>query len=122
MGTTAISLATLLSVTRSQKGLSLRQVESATGISNAYLSQLEGGRRVKEPSPVMLHKLSTLYAIPYVQLMRAAGYPVPGDHESTEETPAPTIAARLGPTTPQEEEALVDYLRFLRSRGQGRKG
>ena len=70
---------------------------------------------------MMLHKLSTLYALPYVQLMRTAGYPVPGDQESTEETPAPTIAARLGPTTPQEEEALIDYLRFLRSRGQGRR-
>jgi transcriptional regulator with XRE-family HTH domain len=119
MSTISASLATLLATARGRKGLSLRQVETATGVSNAYLSQLEGGRRVKEPSPVMLHKLSELYAIPYAQLMRAAGYPVPSADGPADTVT--TIAARLGPTTPQEEDALVDYLRFLRSRDEGRK-
>jgi transcriptional regulator with XRE-family HTH domain len=116
MSMNSVSLATLLSTARTRKGLSLRQVESATGISNGYLSQLEGGRRVKEPSPVLLHKLSEIYAIPYAQMMRAAGYPVPGGERAADDVP--TIAARLGPTSPREEDALVDYLRFIRSRDE----
>jgi transcriptional regulator with XRE-family HTH domain len=112
-------LGAFLTETRARAGLSLRQVESATGISNAYLSQLEGGRRVKGPSPVMLHKLSKLYDISYAELLRLAGYPVPGANGPSIEPPR--IAARLGPTTPDEEDALAEYLRFLRSKAT-RKG
>lgn len=113
-------LAILLATSRSRKGLSLRQVEAAIGISNAYLSQLEGGRRVKQPSPVLLHKLGELYGVAYAELLSAAGYPVP--EPLTDRAGAtPSIAARLGPTTEDEEEALLDYLRFIRSRGT-RKG
>jgi transcriptional regulator with XRE-family HTH domain len=107
-------LGAVLAEARARKGLSLRQVEAATGISNAYLSQLEGGRRVKEPSPLLLHKLSQLYDVSYGELLQAAGYPVPGADDSTAEPPR--IAARLGPTTPDEEDALAEYLRFLRSK------
>ncbi len=42
-------LGELLAVARECKGLSLRQLERATGISNALLSQIETGH-VKEPS------------------------------------------------------------------------
>jgi transcriptional regulator with XRE-family HTH domain len=34
----------LLSLTRELKGLSLRQVEKSTGISNAFISQVETGK------------------------------------------------------------------------------
>lgn len=39
----------LIAVARECKGLTLRQLESATGISNALLSQIETGK-VREPS------------------------------------------------------------------------
>ena len=112
------ALGSLLFDGRSRKGFTLRQVETKTGISNAYLSQLEGGRRVKEPSPILLHKLGALYDLPYVTLLKAAGYPVPG---SSDVDTSSSIAARLGPTTKDEEDALADYLSFLRSKSS-RKG
>jgi transcriptional regulator with XRE-family HTH domain len=58
---------------RKDRGYTLRHVESETGISNAYLSQLETGR-AESPSPPMLQKLADLYRVEYESLMRAAGY------------------------------------------------
>jgi transcriptional regulator with XRE-family HTH domain len=93
----------------------LRAVQEAVGISNAYLSQLETGK-VQSPSPTILHKLSELYGIPYVTVMQEAGYPLP---ETVKQIDSATrLAARVGETTPEEEDALVDYLMFLRSRNQ----
>ena len=45
---------------RKSKGLTLREVEKITGISNSYLSQLETGK-VKSPSYEVVKKLFDLY-------------------------------------------------------------
>ena len=106
------ALATMLRDARSNLSLTLRDVETKTGISNAYLSQLEGAK-IKQPSPHILHKLCERYGCSYSLALELAGYPVPAENR----TPARTrFAARLGKTTPGEEEALVEYLQFLRSR------
>ena len=55
------------------KGVTLRQVEKDTGVSNAYLSQLEN-ERAESPSPRVLQKLATYYAAAYTDLMEFAGY------------------------------------------------
>jgi hypothetical protein len=48
--------------------------------------------------------------------MQEAGYPLP---ETVKENDSATrLAARLGETTREEEDALVDYLMFLRSRNR----
>jgi HTH-type transcriptional regulator, competence development regulator len=110
-------LGRLLADARKRKRLTLRAVQDAIGISNAYLSQLETGK-VQSPSPIVLHKLSELYRLPYATVIQEAGYPLP---ETVKATDSPTrLAARVGPTTQEEEDALVDYLMFLRSRNQRR--
>lgn len=45
---------------RKKMGLTLRQVEEKTGISNAYLSQLENGK-IKKPSFKIVSKLFELF-------------------------------------------------------------
>jgi len=45
---------------RLAKGFTLRQVEEKTGISNAYLSQLENGK-IKKPSYDTIQKLNAVY-------------------------------------------------------------
>lgn len=105
-------LGEMLADARKRHKLTLRAVQEAVGISNAYLSQLENGR-VREPSPVVLHKLSELYGLSYSTVMREAGYPVPKDAE--EQSSSSRLAARIGDITPEEEDAVVQYLRFLRS-------
>src|SRR6266850_6060134 len=68
-------LGALLADLRTAKGLSLREIEEATGkaVSNAYLSQLENGK-IRKPSPHVLHSLAGVYAVPYDTLMEKAGY------------------------------------------------
>ncbi|MEI5680692.1 helix-turn-helix transcriptional regulator [Mesorhizobium sp. CCNWLW179-1] len=107
-------LGTFLAASRGKLGLSLRSVEAETGVSNAYLSQLERGK-IKTPAPQILYKLAAHYRIPYVLLMELAGYPTA---EPKEEAGGPQsrLAARIGAVTDDEEDQLVEYLDFIRSR------
>jgi transcriptional regulator with XRE-family HTH domain len=106
---------------REAKALSLRQVEAKSGISNAFISQMESGK-VKQPSPVMLYKLAEVYGVPYESLMELAGYPSPSAL-TTEPRSASAVFRRFGEITPTEEAELLDYLSFLRSRTRkGRRG
>lgn len=98
--------------------MTLRAVEKQTGISNAYLSQLEHGK-IQTPAPPYLHKLATLYRVPYARLMELAGYPVPGVADGDAPPALDRVAARIGTVTKAEEDALVEYLEFLRSRRRG---
>ena len=67
------NLGQLLREARIKKGFALRFVEGKTGVSNAYLSQLETGKMVS-PSPHILKKLASLYEISYEEVMTVAGY------------------------------------------------
>lgn len=58
---------------RRAKGLSLKQVERAAQVSNAYLSQIERGIR-KPPHPDILKRLARTYEVPVEELLEAAGY------------------------------------------------
>lgn len=100
---------------RKKSGLTLRRVEAAIGVSNAYLSQLENGK-IKTPSPNILFKLSQLFGGSYEDLMAKAGYPVPQTHEPNIPKTASRLAARVSDVSKSEADALVDYLKFLRQR------
>ena len=68
---------------REQKGVSLIDVERVTGISNAYLSQLETGARRRLPTPERLQALSGYYDVSVKELLEKAGY---HDAEEAKET------------------------------------
>ncbi|MEG4006274.1 helix-turn-helix transcriptional regulator [Microcoleus sp. Pol11C1] len=112
------NLGSFLASARQYQKLTLRAVETETGISNAYISQLERGK-IRSPSPVILRKLSDLYNIPYTTLLELAGYPVPQSGKL--DTSLTDIAARLGPVSPDEADELADYLKYLRSKQNKRK-
>jgi transcriptional regulator with XRE-family HTH domain len=110
-------LGALLADLRTAKGLSLREVEEATGkaVSNAYLSQLENGR-IQKPSPNVLHSLAEVYAVPYETLMEKAGYLLPSERNEGGRRRRLAVFA-IDDLTVEEEEELLKYLAFLRSRG-----
>ncbi len=107
------SIGEFLRLAREAKGMTLRAVERATDVSNAYLSQLEGDK-IRQPSPLKLHKLCELYGVSYAVIMGLAGYPVPDNSKAALEQAG--VAARFGSLTSDEENELVEYLAFLRSR------
>lgn len=102
---------------RKARGATLRGVEEATGISNAYLSQLENGK-ISKPSPNFLYKLAGFYEVPYEDLMRAAGYV--GEDSSGDEKKRGRLSAvalaTLSDLDEDEEAELMRYAEYLRSR------
>ena len=108
-------LGPLLADLRVAKGLSLRQVEDAArgAVSNAYLSQLENGR-IRKPSPNVLHSLAEVYGVPYEALMDRAGYLLPSTGSGGRRNRLAVFS--IDDLTAEEEEELLKYLAFLRSR------
>lgn len=119
MGDQKNKLGSFLRGGRERRSMTLRAVERATGVSNAYLSQLESSK-IRQPSPLVLYKLAQLYEMPYTLLLEQAGYPAP-TAERAGNQPA-VVDSRLGPITSDEESALRQYLEFLRSRRGRREG
>ena len=109
-------LGRLLADLRIAKRLSLREVEEATdqAVSNAYLSQLERGK-IRKPSPNLLHSLAAVYAVPYETLMEKAGYLLPSEGKTGARRKRLNAFA-IDDLTAEEEEELLKYLAFLRSR------
>jgi transcriptional regulator with XRE-family HTH domain len=99
---------------RKAAGLSLRQVEEATGqeVSNAYLSQLENNK-ISKPSPNILHALAGVYAASYEDLMKRAGY-ITSDVAAGGRRQAKAATFAIKDLTPDEEKSLIDYLAFIR--------
>jgi len=58
---------------RDKRHMSLRDVERESGVSNAYLAQLEKGDR-SPPSPDILKKLAVAYNVTVRELLERAGY------------------------------------------------
>jgi len=79
------SLGEYLKELREKKGVSLRDVESATNIPNVYLSQIETGERKKLPPPERLKKLASYYNVSVQQFLEKAGYIEPDGIENTPE-------------------------------------
>jgi transcriptional regulator with XRE-family HTH domain len=107
------SLGSTLKDARELIRLTLRQVEEVTGISNAYLSQLENDK-IKKPSANVLYKLSDIYNIELNTLLAAAG--IIEKQTSHKSKLLNTVAFSAETLTPKEEEELLEYLRFLRHR------
>lgn len=58
---------------RKRAGLSQRELEALSGISNAEISRIETGDR-KKPSPISLKALAPHLGVSYAELMQRAGY------------------------------------------------
>ncbi len=91
--------------------LTLRQVEDATQISNAYLSQLENDK-IKKPSANVLYKLASLYKVELDNLLYAAGI-IQAEPERKSKL-LNTAALSGEDLSGEEEQALLKYLKFLR--------
>jgi transcriptional regulator with XRE-family HTH domain len=110
-----VSLGEYLARLRVAAGMSLRAVEEATDkeVSNAYLSQLEKGR-IRKPSPNILHALARVYSVAYEGLMELAGYLTREPVAASTRRRGRAATFAIQNVTAEEEQALMDYLAFLR--------
>lgn len=111
------SLGSYLASLRAARRLTLREVERATGgdVSNAYLSQLEHGK-ISRPSPNILYSLAEVYGVSYNILMKRAGYIVDKGSRKASESHGRIATSAIDNLTPEEEDELLDYLAYMRSR------
>lgn len=117
-------LASELRALRQKKGVSLRTIEAKTGISNAYLSQLERGVAAN-PTPAKLRALAEYFGTSFMDLLAYAGH-LPSTtatdsggliagHESAKPERSP-LSAGLTDLTKDEEDLVLQYIDFLKSR------
>ena len=111
------SLGALIRKARQDVSMSLRDVEEATNreVSNAYLSQLEGGKII-QPSPHVLYALSQALSIDYETLMQRAGYLLPTMKRAKRLKHGRTATFAIDNLTADEESQLLEYLTFLRTK------
>ncbi|TDB38236.1 MAG: XRE family transcriptional regulator [Actinobacteria bacterium] len=112
------SLGSELARIRHLRGASLKVVSDAAGMSPTYLQRLERDE-IASPSPNKLHALASALEVPYVELMKLAGYVVPRDKPTSSEpiSRGPLAHALLSEElTDEEVAALTEYLAFHRSR------
>ena len=115
----ARSFGALLRQAREVRELSATDAARAAGISAAYLSKLESDA-VKKPSPHVLHQLSEVLGVPYAELMRRSGYPVPAVEDAD---PSPSVGAALfADLSDDEREELLEYLAWYRARRRSGRG
>lgn len=111
-----MSLGKKLKEAREHLPMTLRQVEEATGISNAYLSQLENDK-IQKPSANILYKLSTLYRINLNSLLAAAGIITTSEKSteaSQEDEVLNNIAFYAENLSNEERNQVLEYIKFLR--------
>ena len=110
----AATLGVVLRRARDVRAFTAVEAARAASISGAYLSKLENDA-VKRPSPPVLLQLSEALAVPYSDLMRLAGYHVPG--EANGKAAAASVGASLfADVTEAERDELLEYLAWYRSR------
>ncbi len=115
------TLGQYLASIRTDRKLTLRQVEEATNkeVSNAYLSQIENDK-IKKPSPNILHTLAELYGISFEKLMDMAGYLMSSTKRADDDRHGRVATFAEHNLTSDEETELIQYLQFIRGRNRKR--
>ena len=113
------SIGAILRRARAVRQLSAVEAARAADISPAYLNRLENDA-VKRPSPHVLDQLGRVLGVPYAELMRLCGYPVPGEGVTS---PAVAVETSLfTDLTDDEREELLEYLAWYRARRRAGRG
>lgn len=106
-------LGDLLRKTRNERDETLRQVEEATGIPNAHISQIEKGH-IESPAPNILWTLATHYGLDFATLMELAGHAAPAGQRKQRNLVAAFRA--MDDLTASEQADALRYMAELRRR------
>ncbi len=110
-----VSFGSGLKAARELAGLSQREVEAVTGVSNAYVCQLEANK-IRRPSLFILSKLAALYGIDREQMFAALPdlpKPLTGEVKAVWKWLPP-------PRNDEEQIEVANYLKMIRQREDNR--
>ena len=113
------SLGTVLKRARTEHGLSLRAVESRTGIKSGHLSQIETGA-IARPDLAILWDLAEVYELDFEQLTALAGLGSASGHSGLARQRMTVALRALRDLTPHEQEDVLSYIAGLRTRRERR--
>jgi HTH-type transcriptional regulator, competence development regulator len=115
--TVKTTLGQYLASIRTDRKMTLRQVEEATKkqVSNAYLSQIENDQ-IQKPSPNILHALAELYGTSFEKLMDMAGYFTSSTSRTQGQRHGRAATFTEHNLSSEEEAQLLEYLQFIRTR------
>ncbi len=108
------TLGNVLKQARELSELALRSVEQKTGISNAYISQLENDK-IKKPAADILHKLAAAYKLDFNYLLQVSGLV---EKTSSKNVSFGNFVFSKENLSKEEEAELIEYLKFIRKRNQ----
>jgi transcriptional regulator with XRE-family HTH domain len=109
-------LGDLIRRAREQRGWTLRDVEAATGVHNAHLSQIEKGH-ITSPSMALLWSLAEVYEeLDFHHLLDLAGHTTTDSAKVGHRSLQGVALAAVGDLTPQEEQEILAFLKQLRRR------
>lgn len=110
MATSNPTLAATLARLRQTSGLSLRQLQEATGIDRSVVSRIESGE-VTQPSPSTLSRLAKALNVEAGELLTAAGYTA----NEAEALPGirPYLRTKYGHLSADAQAELADLLERL---------
>lgn len=112
------TLGSTLKNSRELSSMTLKQVEAETGISNAYLSQLENDK-IKKPSASVLYKLATVYKLDLNSLLEASGVIKKTAKETEDEKPESEFLKRLAfyakDLNKAQQEEVLKHLNYVKN-------
>lgn len=106
---------------RLERGYSLREAKEQTGISEAYLWQLENGKR-EIPRPETVRRLAKGYGVPEETFLNYAGYLTkPADAKTKDETAKTHLFRDYEKLSPDGKRMLGVFLAGLRQAEEKKK-
>lgn len=111
------TIGSTLKEAREFNSFTLRQIEEETGISNAYLSQLENDK-IKNPSAQVLFKLASVYHVDLNTLLSETNIiNKKTTAEITEEQEwSKRFAFSAGNLTENQKMEVMEYIKYLKSK------
>jgi transcriptional regulator with XRE-family HTH domain len=106
------TLGQVLKESRERASKTLREVGELTGISDAYLSQLENDK-IKKPSANVLYKLSSAYEVELDVFLAAAGI-IENAVKPKQSSLQKKLAFMADKLSEDEEKEVLNYIEYLR--------
>jgi transcriptional regulator with XRE-family HTH domain len=109
------SLGGVLRAARMQAGLSLREVERRTGLSNAHLSQIETDT-IAKPEMSILWELAALYGLDFGRLLALAGHAEEAETSGRQRRRMTVALRAMSELTPAEQAEALRFMAELKAR------